>query len=200
MGAVLFIYVHARVRMLYTTVEFIQMFVQALVVWLFSRWFLDLFSLVAEQKERFRINMQMLKRLRRLIRMIRWFAILYIIVGWLFNEPVPILGTFRLLFEIALILWVFGILFSLHAVGLNPTSLAVAFGALGIGLGFGLQNIFNNFISGIILLFERPIQVGDAIEINGIWGTVKKINVRATCDSGPISTICWWRKPVSDFL
>ena len=384
MGTVLFIYVYARVRMLYTTVEFIQMFVQALIVWLFSRWFLDLFSLVAEQKERFRINMQMFKRLRRLIRMIRWFAIPYVIVGWLFNQPVPVLGIFRLLFEIALILWVlkfrkisrteakpfeaggtrtkwglkssgiglfyliaggglflelagyhslslywfvswgrtavvllwgglvlqcirelegqhqpgalnakeaeepkgypfrwlffriawlvwiaallacitlawgafralvvalfhilkypvhvgstrlnlmsfvygalillvthaatrfaryalrekildnshmepglqesittitfyllwvFGILFSLHAVGLNPTSLAVAFGALGIGLGFGLQNIFNNFISGIILLFERPIQVGDAIEINGIWGTVKKINVRAT--------------------
>jgi len=51
---------------------------------------------------------------------------------------------------------------------------------LGIGLGFGLQNIFNNFISGIILLFERPIQVGDDVEINGTWALVKKINVRAT--------------------
>jgi len=78
------------------------------------------------------------------------------------------------------VLWALGILFALHAFGLNTTSLAVAFGALGIGLGFGLQNIFNNFISGIILLFERPIQVGDAIEINGIWANVKKINVRST--------------------
>jgi potassium-dependent mechanosensitive channel len=78
------------------------------------------------------------------------------------------------------LVWVLGILMALHAFGLSPTSLAVAFGALGIGLGFGLQNIFNNFISGIILLFERPIQVGDAIEINGMWGEVRKINVRST--------------------
>jgi potassium efflux system protein len=77
-------------------------------------------------------------------------------------------------------LWTFGILISLHALGVSVTALAVAFGALGIGLGFGLQNIFNNFISGIILLFERPIQVGDALQINETWGIVKKINVRST--------------------
>ena len=76
--------------------------------------------------------------------------------------------------------WLIGILAALYAFGLNTTSLAVALGALGIGLGFGLQNIFNNFISGIILLFERPIQVGDAIEINETWATVTKINVRST--------------------
>jgi small-conductance mechanosensitive channel len=78
------------------------------------------------------------------------------------------------------LLWIFGILLSLNLVGVSATSLTVAFGALGIGLGFGLQNIFNNFISGIILLFERPIQVGDAVEINGIWGEIRKINVRST--------------------
>jgi len=76
--------------------------------------------------------------------------------------------------------WMIGILAALHAFGLNTTYLAVAFGALGIGLGFGLQNIFNNFVSGIILLFERPIQVGDAIEVSGTWATVTKINVRST--------------------
>ena len=75
------------------------------------------------------------------------------------------------------VIWMLGILVALHVFGLNTASLAVAFGALGIGLGFGLQNIFNNFISGIILLFERPIQVGDDVEINGTWATVKKINV-----------------------
>ncbi len=78
------------------------------------------------------------------------------------------------------LLWGVGVLAALHAFGLSSTSLTVAFGALGIGLGFGLQNIFNNFISGIILLFERPIQVGDAVEINGIWAEVKKIRFRST--------------------
>ncbi len=81
---------------------------------------------------------------------------------------------------ISYLLWGLGILLALNAIGLSTTSLAVAFGAIGIGLGFGLQNIFSNFVSGIILLFERPIQVGDAVEINGVWGEVKKINVRAT--------------------
>jgi len=78
------------------------------------------------------------------------------------------------------IVWALGILLSLTAFGLNTTSLAVVFGALSIGLGFGLQNIFNNFISGLILLFERPIQVGDVVEVGGTWGEVLKINVRST--------------------
>ncbi|MDY6824510.1 MAG: mechanosensitive ion channel [Thermodesulfobacteriota bacterium] len=78
------------------------------------------------------------------------------------------------------LIWALGVLVALHVIGFNTTSLAVAFGALGIGLGFGLQNIFNNFVSGIILLFERPIQVGDDIEVTGTWATVKKINVRST--------------------
>jgi small-conductance mechanosensitive channel len=68
------------------------------------------------------------------------------------------------------VVWALGILLSLTAFGLNTTSLAVVFGALSIGLGFGLQNIFNNFISGLILLFERPIQVGDVVEVGGHLG------------------------------
>jgi potassium efflux system protein len=78
------------------------------------------------------------------------------------------------------VLWSIGIIASLSAFGVSGTSLTVAFGALSIGLGFGLQNIFNNFISGIIMLFERPIQVGDSVEINGIWGEVRNINFRST--------------------
>ena len=78
------------------------------------------------------------------------------------------------------LLWGLGIVMALSVLGVSSTSLAVIFGALSIGIGFGLQNIFNNFISGIILLLERPIQVGDAIEIGGVWAEVKKINIRAT--------------------
>jgi small-conductance mechanosensitive channel len=76
--------------------------------------------------------------------------------------------------------WTLGIVLALGVLGVNTTSLAVVFGALSIGIGFGLQNIFNNFISGLILLFERPIQVGDYVDIGGVWAEVKKINVRAT--------------------
>ncbi len=76
--------------------------------------------------------------------------------------------------------WSIGLLLALASLGVNATSLAVVFGALSVGIGFGLQTIFNNFISGLILLFERPIQVGDFVEVNGIWAEVKKINVRAT--------------------
>lgn len=76
--------------------------------------------------------------------------------------------------------WGVGLLIALAVIGFNATSLALVFGALSVGIGFGLQAIFNNFMSGLILLFERPIQVGDYIEIDGMWAEVRKINVRAT--------------------
>ena len=78
------------------------------------------------------------------------------------------------------LIWGLGLVLALGTLGVNATSLAVVFGAISIGIGFGLQNIFNNFISGLILLFERPIQVGDTVEVNGLWAEVKKINVRST--------------------
>jgi potassium-dependent mechanosensitive channel len=71
-------------------------------------------------------------------------------------------------------------LVALNILGFQLGNLALVAGALGVGIGFGLQNIVNNFISGLILLFERPIKVGDILVIDGQWGTVKEIRVRST--------------------
>jgi len=74
----------------------------------------------------------------------------------------------------------FGFLFALVSVGIDFNKFALLFGALGVGIGFGLQNLVNNFISGIILIFEHPIQIGDIIKVGEITGTVKKIGIRAS--------------------
>lgn len=73
-----------------------------------------------------------------------------------------------------------GVLVSFQFVGIDLSSLAVIFGLLSVGIGFGLQNITNNFISGLIVLFERPISVGDRVEVAGIEGDVLEINIRST--------------------
>ena len=73
-----------------------------------------------------------------------------------------------------------GTLVILQSAGINLTSLNVLVGAIGVGLGFGLQNIMNNFFSGLIILFERPIKIGDRIEIAGAVGEVRDIAARAT--------------------
>lgn len=73
-----------------------------------------------------------------------------------------------------------GVLISFQFIGINLSSLAVIFGFLSVGIGFGLQNITSNFISGLIVLFERPISVGDRVMVADIEGDVLEINIRAT--------------------
>lgn len=73
-----------------------------------------------------------------------------------------------------------GFLVILQTVGINLTTLNVLAGAIGIGVGFGLQNVASNFISGLIILLERPIKVGDRIEVDNINGRVIKVGARST--------------------
>lgn len=73
-----------------------------------------------------------------------------------------------------------GLLIGLETIGLELTSLTVMVGALGVGIGFGLQNIVNNFVSGLILLFERPFQIGHRVDVGGTTGQVTDIGARST--------------------
>jgi len=73
-----------------------------------------------------------------------------------------------------------GLFMATLASGLPVDKIAIVLGALGVGIGLGLQNIINNLVSGVILIFERPFQVGDYIEVNGKTGRVKDIGIRAS--------------------
>jgi small-conductance mechanosensitive channel len=66
------------------------------------------------------------------------------------------------------------------SVGIDLTALGTVFGVLGIGIGFGMRNVAGNFISGLIMLFERPVEVGEVIQINDTVGKVEKIRLRST--------------------
>ena len=96
------------------------------------------------------------------------------------------------------LVFVFGLIVGLQSIGLNLSSLAFLTGIIGVGVGFGLQNIVNNFVSGLILLIERPIKVADRVEIGDLTGDIVRIAARST----------WVRKndnvviivPNSDFI
>ena len=69
---------------------------------------------------------------------------------------------------------------ALSDAGVELSKLTVLTGAIGVGLGFGLQNIVNNFVSGLILLFERPVHIGDTVDVGGLVGKVRRIGARSS--------------------
>jgi small-conductance mechanosensitive channel len=75
---------------------------------------------------------------------------------------------------------VLGLLIILQTTGIDLTTLNVLAGAVGVGIGFGLQNIVNNFVSGLIIMFERPIKIGDRVVVDAVDGVVTEIGARST--------------------
>ncbi len=75
---------------------------------------------------------------------------------------------------------IFGLVIVIQTVGIDLSTITILVGALGVGIGFGLQNVTNNLVSGIIILFERPIKVGDRIQVGEVFGDVMNISMRST--------------------
>lgn len=73
-----------------------------------------------------------------------------------------------------------GLLVILQTIGINLTTLSILTGAVGLGIGFGMQNIASNFVSGIIILFERPVRIGDRIAVGDVEGDIIRIGARST--------------------
>ena len=82
--------------------------------------------------------------------------------------------------SLRMIFVVVGGLFAMSKIGLDPSKFTIIAGALGVGIGFGLQDLVNNFISGLILIYGRPIQTGDTVEVDNLLGRVKEIGIRSS--------------------
>lgn len=87
-------------------------------------------------------------------------------------------GTIIMLVRIAIVS--IGFMLAAAAAGMELSNLTIILGAFSVGIGFGLQNIFNNLVSGLILVFERPIKEGDTVEVNTLLGEVKRIGIRSS--------------------
>jgi small-conductance mechanosensitive channel len=129
------------------------------------------------------LSLSQIFQLIALVAIVFWFA--SAAKRFLFNRFLSKSGLDRALqYTIAQIcgylVLVVGVLVALQSAGLNLSALAVFAGAIGVGIGFGLQNITRNFISGLVVLAERPIKIGDRVEVGNVRGQVKDIRARST--------------------
>lgn len=136
----------------------------------------------------FEINKQPItvSNLLMFVLVISLFAVISRIIRRIFHAQVfPRLaidqGTQYTLLRIThYLIIVIGAIVAFQFIGIDLTGLAVIFGLLSVGIGFGLQNVTSNFVAGLILLFERPIRVGDRITVGDKEGDVVEINIRST--------------------
>ncbi|MDF1581283.1 MAG: mechanosensitive ion channel [Desulfuromonadales bacterium] len=112
--------------------------------------------------------------------LLSWFFQSFLESQFFFGKRIDrgVRDAFKKLSHYAIVL--VGFIAAMTMAGIELQNFAILAGAFGIGIGFGLQDIVNNFVSGLILLFERPVKVGDAIIIDGQWGTINKIGMRST--------------------
>jgi|GEM_PF-3310696 len=97
-------------------------------------------------------------------------------------------ARYAILAMLRYVAWGLAILFGVGAIGADTASLAWFFGAAGIGVGLGLQDVLANFFSGLIMLLERPVRVGDLIDVEGMTGTVEEVRMRGTLIRTPQNT------------
>ena len=128
-------------------------------------------------------------RPRNIVNGILVFTALVVVIGWI-KRWVDRRWLQRIVIErgardailtlFGYVAFILAVLIALTTANVNLTGLAIVSGALAIGLGFGLQEIANNFVSGLILLFERPIRAGDFVTVGNVEGFVRRIRIRST--------------------
>ncbi len=132
------------------------------------------------------ISLPRLLGLVLIVASVWWFA--YLIEGGLRRiatrggqGPATRSNVYAVTRIIRYLVWIVGTVIGLNYIGFDLASFALIGGAVGVGIGFGLQNIFSNFISGVIILLEKTLKVGDYVDLqSGVMGTVAEIGVRYT--------------------